>query len=157
MLDQLAKTLRQVTDLVAERLGWPADDFGVYTMAGAFLGVMLSAELYWLEHPGSDLFALLDDALASGVGTRPLESPNREPPIGRSRVSCRFAGSRCRALEHRCRSAARFVTACTDRMLGPWPTSGVVRRLNNETNLRKRSDMKSCEILGGPLFMSTAS
>jgi AcrR family transcriptional regulator len=64
MLDQLAQTLRQVTDLVAERLGWPADDFGVYTMAGAFLGVMLSAELYWLEHPGSDLMALLDDALA---------------------------------------------------------------------------------------------
>jgi hypothetical protein len=25
---------------------------------------MISAELYWLEHPGSDLVALLDDALA---------------------------------------------------------------------------------------------
>ena len=63
MFDQFAQTVRQVTDLAAERLGRPADDFGVCTMAGAFLGVMLSAELYWLEHEGSDLVALLDDAL----------------------------------------------------------------------------------------------
>jgi AcrR family transcriptional regulator len=64
MFDQFAQTIRQVTDLAAERLGRPADDFGVCAMAGAFLGVMISAELYWVDHPGSDLVALLDDSLA---------------------------------------------------------------------------------------------
>jgi AcrR family transcriptional regulator len=64
MFDQFAQTIRQVTELAAERLGRPIDDFAVYVMAGSFLGVMLSAELYWLEHPGSDLMTLLDDALA---------------------------------------------------------------------------------------------
>jgi hypothetical protein len=33
-------------------------------MAGAILGVMVAAELYWVQHPGSQLFRLLDDALA---------------------------------------------------------------------------------------------
>ena len=42
----------------------PADDFGVYTMAGAILGVMVAAELYWVQHPGSQLPRLLDEALA---------------------------------------------------------------------------------------------
>jgi AcrR family transcriptional regulator len=65
MFDQFAQTIRQVTELAAERLGRPVDDFGVYTLTGAFLGVMMSAELYWVDHPGSDLFALLDEALAS--------------------------------------------------------------------------------------------
>jgi hypothetical protein len=36
----------------------------VCTLAGAILGVMISAEFYWVEHPGSDLVALLDNALA---------------------------------------------------------------------------------------------
>jgi hypothetical protein len=36
----------------------------VYTLAGAVLGVMVAAELYWAQHPGSDLFRLLDEALA---------------------------------------------------------------------------------------------
>jgi len=64
MFDQFAQTTREVTELAAERLGHPADAFGVYAMAGAFLGVMVGAELYWLDHPGSDLVALLDQALA---------------------------------------------------------------------------------------------
>jgi len=64
MLDQFAQTIRQVTALAAERLGKSADDFGVYTVAGAFVGVMISAELFWIDHPGSDLTALMDEALA---------------------------------------------------------------------------------------------
>jgi AcrR family transcriptional regulator len=64
MLDQSAQTVRQVTGIAAERAGLSADDFAVYTLAGAVLGVMVAAELYWAQHPGSDLFRLLDEALA---------------------------------------------------------------------------------------------
>ena len=64
MFDNFAQTIRMVTDLTAERLEQPAGDFAMYAMAGAVLGVMISAELYWLENPGSDLVALLDKALA---------------------------------------------------------------------------------------------
>ena len=63
MLDQLAQAIGDLTGVVAERAGRPTDDFGVATLAGAIMGVMLSAELYWVEHPRSDLFALIDDAL----------------------------------------------------------------------------------------------
>jgi AcrR family transcriptional regulator len=69
MIDQLAQTMRQLTGLIAERAGLGADDFAVHTLAGAMIGVMISAEFYWVEHPGSDLFSLLDDALA-GLGGR---------------------------------------------------------------------------------------
>jgi len=63
MFEQSAQTVRQVTDLAAQRAGLQADDFALYTMAGAILGVMVAAELYWVEHPGSDLVTLLDEAL----------------------------------------------------------------------------------------------
>ncbi len=64
MFDQSAQTVRQVIDLAAARAGRPAGDFAVYTMAGAIIGVMGGAELYWVEHPESDLATLLDEALA---------------------------------------------------------------------------------------------
>ncbi len=65
MFELSAQTVREVTDFAAERAGLRADDFAVYTMAGAILGVMVAAELYWVEHPGSDLLSLLDEALGS--------------------------------------------------------------------------------------------
>ncbi len=68
MLDQLAEAIRDITAVVAERAGRPTDDFAIATLAGAIMGVVLSAELYWIEHPGSDLFALLDDALGGLEG-----------------------------------------------------------------------------------------
>lgn len=64
MLDQLAQTIQQLTAVVAERTGRQAGDFSVNTLAGAMLGVMIAAELYWVEHRGTDLFALVDKALA---------------------------------------------------------------------------------------------
>jgi len=72
MLDQFAQVIRQITDLVAERVGRSADDFAVSTLAGAILGVMISAEFYWVEHPDVDLVALLDDALAHLEAGLPL-------------------------------------------------------------------------------------
>jgi AcrR family transcriptional regulator len=71
-LDQLAQTIRQITDLVARQTGHAADDFAVRNLAGAILGVMISAEFYWAEHPGSDLVTLLDDALAHLESGLPL-------------------------------------------------------------------------------------
>lgn len=70
-LDQFAQTMRQITDVVAERLGRPSDDFRVETVAGSILGVMIAAEFHWVEHPETDLVALLDSALEhleSGLG-----------------------------------------------------------------------------------------
>jgi AcrR family transcriptional regulator len=63
MFEQSAQTVRQLTGLVAQRAGLRTDDFEVYTIAGAVLGVMVAAEIFWVEHPGSDLLMLLDDAL----------------------------------------------------------------------------------------------
>jgi len=77
MLDQFAQITRQLTDLVAERVGRAADDVAVCTLAGAILGVMISMEFYWVDHPGSDLVALLDEALAhleSGLPVQRLRS-----------------------------------------------------------------------------------
>ncbi|MGO9335310.1 MAG: TetR family transcriptional regulator [Acidimicrobiales bacterium] len=62
-LDQFAQTIRQITDVIAERAGRTADDFAVQTLAGAILGVMISAEFHWVEHHETDLIALLDEAL----------------------------------------------------------------------------------------------
>lgn len=62
-LDQFAQTIRQITVVVADRLGRTSDDFAVATLAGAILGVMISAEFHWVEHPGTDLVELIDDAL----------------------------------------------------------------------------------------------
>jgi hypothetical protein len=85
------------------------------------------------------------------------KSLNRETAHRPFWMSCRSRDLKG-SPRHRCRSAdLGWRPPCTDSMLGTWPTSGMVRRLNNETNLRKRSDMRSFEILGGPLFMSTAS
>ena len=64
MFDQAAQTVRQVIDLATARAGRPAGDFAIYTMAGAILGVMGAAEVYWVEHPESNLATLLDEALA---------------------------------------------------------------------------------------------
>jgi AcrR family transcriptional regulator len=63
-LDQFVQTIRQVTELIAERANRDPDDIGVRTLAGAILGVMIAAEFYWAEHPDSDLVVLLEDALA---------------------------------------------------------------------------------------------
>jgi AcrR family transcriptional regulator len=63
-LDQFVQTMREVTELIAERARSDPDDLGVRTLAGAILGVMIAADFYWAEHPGSDLVALLEDALA---------------------------------------------------------------------------------------------
>ena len=62
-LDQIVQTIRQITDVIAERVGRARDDFAVETLAGAILGVMISAEFHWVEHRETELIVLLDKAL----------------------------------------------------------------------------------------------
>ncbi|MDA8080006.1 MAG: TetR family transcriptional regulator [Actinomycetota bacterium] len=59
MLDQFAQVIRQLTDVVA-------------TLAGAVLGVAISTAFYWVEHPDTDLVALIDEALADLESGLPL-------------------------------------------------------------------------------------
>jgi len=66
---QFAQTMQQITELVAQQAGCSADDFAVHTIAGAIIGVMISAKFYWVQHADSNLFARLDAALAQlGAG-----------------------------------------------------------------------------------------
>jgi len=65
MLDQFAQVIHELTDVVAERAGYSSGDFAVAILAGAILGVMISVEFYWVEHPGTDLVALIDEGLAN--------------------------------------------------------------------------------------------
>ena len=65
VLDQFAQSIWQLSDLIAERAGRAIDDFAVRTLAGAILGVIIAAEFRWAEHPESNLFSLLDEALGN--------------------------------------------------------------------------------------------
>ena len=64
MIGQFADAIRLIADLVARRTGAAPSEFSVHAKAGAIIGVMISAELYWVEHPEADLFTLLDESLA---------------------------------------------------------------------------------------------
>lgn len=64
MVDQLAQAMGLITAMVARQTGRAHDDYAVHTLAGAITGVLISAELYWVDHPASDLYALLDAGLA---------------------------------------------------------------------------------------------
>jgi hypothetical protein len=61
-----------VAEFVAERTGSKPGDLAPQAIAHAVLGVSVAAYEHWLDDPGSDLGALLDDAmrqLGSAFGT----------------------------------------------------------------------------------------
>ncbi len=61
-----------VAEFVAERTGRRPDDLAPQAIAHAVLGVAIAAYEHWLDDPGTDLGALLDDAmrqLAGAFGT----------------------------------------------------------------------------------------
>ena len=64
MLDSFAGTIRQVAELVAERVGRPAADLEVRTLAGAVIGVSMAVMLTAAEDPTADWVALIDTAFA---------------------------------------------------------------------------------------------
>jgi TetR/AcrR family transcriptional regulator, regulator of mycofactocin system len=52
-----------VAEFVAERTGHRKDDLAPQAIAHAVLGVAIAAYEHWLDDPGADLPALLDDAM----------------------------------------------------------------------------------------------
>jgi AcrR family transcriptional regulator len=62
MLDQFADAIHLITRIVAERTGRGADDPAVRTLAGAVIGVGVSAMLAIAADPTRDLSALLDES-----------------------------------------------------------------------------------------------
>jgi AcrR family transcriptional regulator len=73
MLIQFAGMVEQVADLLAPRAGRSATDFGVRNLAGAVIGVLMSAVLATASDPEADLTALADAALAHLEAGLPLD------------------------------------------------------------------------------------
>ena len=64
MLDQMAGIIQLMADMVARRVGRPADDIVVRTFAGAVIGALIAALLTDAERPATDLLAQMDRSLA---------------------------------------------------------------------------------------------
>lgn len=64
MLNQFSELVDQIAQLLATRVGRRADDFALRNLAGALLGVMISAMLVAAEQPEADLMTLADESLA---------------------------------------------------------------------------------------------
>jgi AcrR family transcriptional regulator len=64
MLEEFAKNLQLIAEIVAERVGRPADDLAVRTLAGAVIGVGISS-MYAAGEDGAteDYLALMDAGL----------------------------------------------------------------------------------------------
>jgi len=63
-LDGFAQTVQLLAHVVAERVGRRPNELAVLTLAGAVGGVVLAAMLAAAEDPDTDLFTLLDAAMA---------------------------------------------------------------------------------------------
>lgn len=79
MLAQFADLVRQIAELMARRVGRGPDDFAVRNLAGALLGVMLSAMLRAAEDPGADMLKVAADSLAHLEAGLPLDWTGEEP------------------------------------------------------------------------------
>lgn len=64
MLDEFARSLDLLAELVAERVGRHADELAVRTLAGAVIGVGIAAWSTAGDHTLSDSIALIDAGLA---------------------------------------------------------------------------------------------
>ena len=71
-LDEFARTIDQIAAAVAKRTGRSPDDFAVRTMAGAVIGVIMSATTPWARQPSTDTFERIDAALAHLEAGLPL-------------------------------------------------------------------------------------
>ena len=73
MLSQFADLVDQIAQLIATRVDRPASDFVLRNLAGALLGVMMSALLTAADDPKADLFAVADQAMAHLEAGLPLD------------------------------------------------------------------------------------
>ncbi len=60
----LVQTMAIMIDLVAERTGRSPDDLAVRAFAGAAFGLMLEVMLRWVNEPGMEPIAAMDEAVA---------------------------------------------------------------------------------------------
>jgi AcrR family transcriptional regulator len=59
--DNIGKTIAMIAEGLAGRLGRPADDFAMRTLAGACIGALLPAIFRWVESDGTESLAELAD------------------------------------------------------------------------------------------------
>jgi AcrR family transcriptional regulator len=71
-LDEFARTIDEIAAAVARRTGRAPDDFAVRNVAGALIGVIMSATMPWAEAPSQDMFERIDAALAHLEAGLPL-------------------------------------------------------------------------------------
>jgi AcrR family transcriptional regulator len=71
-MDELARTIDQIAATLARRTGRSPDDFAVRNVAGALVGVIMSATLPWTGAPSGDMFERIDAALAHLEAGLPL-------------------------------------------------------------------------------------
>jgi AcrR family transcriptional regulator len=64
MLGELARTIREIADLVAERTGRPADDDAVLALSGAVIGLSIAA---WFASDGDDWTARFIERIDAGM------------------------------------------------------------------------------------------
>ncbi len=73
MLSQFADLVDQIAELLASRVNRPADDFAMQNMAGAVLGVLMSAVNVIARDPEANMVELADAALAHLEAGLPLD------------------------------------------------------------------------------------
>ena len=71
-LDEFARTIDEIAAAIAKRTGRAPDDFAVRNVAGALIGVIMSATMPWSEGPNQDMFQRIDAALAHLEAGLPL-------------------------------------------------------------------------------------
>jgi AcrR family transcriptional regulator len=64
ILDQFAGAMQLLIDALADRTGRQPDDVGVRTLAGAVVGVAISAMFAVADDPSKDIFTMLDESMA---------------------------------------------------------------------------------------------
>ena len=73
MLSQFADLVDQIAGLLASRVDRKADDFAIHNMAGAVLGVLMSAVNTVANDPSVDILKITDRALAHLEAGLPLD------------------------------------------------------------------------------------
>jgi AcrR family transcriptional regulator len=71
-LDEFARTIDQIATAVALRTGRSPGDFAVRNLAGAVVGVIMSATMPWGDIPAADMFERIDKAQANLDAGLPL-------------------------------------------------------------------------------------
>jgi len=71
-IDELIRTIQVIAGAVAKRTGRDPDDLAVRTLAGAMIGVIMSATMPWTTSPDANMFERIDAALAHLEAGLPL-------------------------------------------------------------------------------------